>query len=126
MYWLFLFTGQATIRCAIAQRIVAIGTSLPEIATVVIASYRGHSEVALGNVLGSNIFNSLAVTGAAAMSGEVLVERNLFVFDMWVMLAATFALLGFVLTRKPIGRKTGFIFTAGYILYLLAIARSMI
>ena len=106
--------------------IVAIGTSLPEIATVVIASYRGHSEVALGNVLGSNIFNSLAVTGAAAMSGEVLVERNLFVFDMWVMLAATFALLAFVLTRKPIGRKTGVIFTAGYILYLLAIARSMI
>lgn len=106
--------------------IVAIGTSLPEIATVVIASYRGHSEVALGNVLGSNIFNSLAVMGGAAMAGDVVVERNLYVFDMWVMLAATFALLAFVLTRKPIGRKTGFIFTAAYVLYLLAIARSMI
>lgn len=110
----------------IGLTIVAIGTSLPEIATVVIASYRGHSEVALGNVLGSNIFNSLAVMGGAAMAGDVVVERNLYVFDMWVMLAATFALLAFVLTRKPIGRKTGFIFTAAYILYLLAIARSMI
>jgi cation:H+ antiporter len=109
----------------IGLTIIAIGTSLPEIATVVIASYRGHSEVAIGNVLGSNIFNSLAVMGAAAMSGSVMVERQLLVFDMWVMLAVTLALMIYVLSRKSIGRKTGAVFTLGYILYMLAIARSM-
>jgi len=110
----------------IGLTIIAIGTSLPEITTVVIASYRGHSEVAIGNVLGSNIFNSFAVMGAAAMAGPVAVEKELFVFDFWVMLVATFALLIFVLTRKPIGRKTGLIFTVAYILYMLAVAQRVI
>jgi cation:H+ antiporter len=110
----------------IGLTIIAIGTSLPEITTVVIASYRGHSEVAIGNVLGSNIFNCFAVMGAAAMSGSVLVERQLLVFDMWVMLAVTLALLVYVLSRKSIGRKTGAVFTLGYVLYMLAIARSIL
>ena len=109
----------------IGLTIVAIGTSLPEIATVIIASYRGHAEVAIGNVLGSNIFNSLAVLGAAAMAGPVPVDKQLYVFDMWVMLAATLALIVFVLSRRPIGRKTGIILTLGYVLYMLAIARSV-
>lgn len=109
----------------IGLTIVAIGTSLPEIATVVIASYRGHSEVAIGNVLGSNIFNSLAVMGAAAMAGPVTAEPELFRFDFWVMLVAMLALFVFVLSRKPIGRKTGIIFTLGYVFYMLAIARSV-
>jgi cation:H+ antiporter len=108
----------------IGLTIVAIGTSLPEIATVVIASYRGHSEVAIGNVLGSNIFNSLAVMGAAAMAGPITVVKELYRFDFWVMLVAMLALLMFVLTRKPIGRKTGIMFTIGYILYMLAIGRN--
>lgn len=106
----------------IGLTIIAIGTSLPEITTVVIASYRGHSEVAIGNVLGSNIFNSLAVMGAAAMAGPVMVEKELFSVDIWVMLIATFALLIYVLRRKPIGRKTGIVFTIAYILYMLAVA----
>lgn len=102
----------------IGLTIIAIGTSLPEIATVVIASYRGHSEVAIGNVLGSNIFNSLAVMGAAAMSGPVLVEKQLFQFDMWVMLASMLILMVFVMSRKPIGRKAGLVLTLGYVAYL--------
>lgn len=106
----------------IGLTIIAIGTSLPEITTVLIASYRGHSEVAIGNVLGSNIFNSFAVMGAAAMTGPVIVEKELLHLDMWVMLIATFALLIFVLKRKPIGRKTGVIFTSTYILYMLVVA----
>ncbi len=118
----FIAAGFGVSETVIGLTIVAIGTSLPEIATVVIASYRGHSEVAIGNVLGSNIFNSLAVMGAAAMAGPVMVEPELYVFDMWVMMASMLALLMFVLTRKPIGRKTGIMFTIGYILYMLAIA----
>ncbi|GLQ20144.1 calcium/sodium antiporter [Algimonas porphyrae] len=109
----------------IGLTIVAIGTSLPEITTVIVASLRGHSEVALGNVLGSNVFNLFAVMGAAAMTGPVLVEPGLFAFDFWVMLAATFALLIFVMSRRPIGRKTGLIFVVAYILYMLAILRGV-
>jgi len=106
----------------IGLTIVAIGTSLPEIATVIIATWRGHPEVAIGGVLGSNVFNIFAVMGAAAMAGPVMVDNTLKVFDFWVMLVAAIVLFVFIATRQPIGRKTGIIFTVGYILYLLAIA----
>ena len=110
----------------IGLTIVAIGTSLPEIATVVVASYRGHSEVAIGNVLGSNVFNLFAVMGATALTGPVPIERQLLTFDVWVMLASSIALLVFVLTRQPIGKKTGAIFLIGYVLYMLALVRGVI
>ena len=64
----------------IGLTIVAIGTSLPEVTTVVIAAYRGQAEVAIGNVLGSNIFNIFAVAGAASLTGPVLIEKQLLVF----------------------------------------------
>jgi cation:H+ antiporter len=109
----------------IGLTIIAIGTSLPEIATVVVASYRGHSEVAIGNVLGSNVFNLFAVMGATAMTGPVPIEKELLAFDVWVMLASSFALLLFVLTRQPIGKKTGIFFLIGYVLYMLALLRGV-
>lgn len=105
--------------------IIAVGTSLPEIATVVIATYRGHPEVAIGGVLGSNVFNIFAVMGASALAGPIFIDGSLKVFDVWVMLATSIVLLAFVLTRQPIGRKTGIIFTAGYVLYILAVAARM-
>lgn len=110
----------------IGLTIVAIGTSLPEIATVVVASYRGHSEVAIGNVLGSNVFNLFAVMGATALTGPVPIEKELLTFDVWVMLASSAALLVFVLRRQPIGKFTGVIFLVGYILYMLALASRVI
>lgn len=110
----------------IGLTIVAIGTSLPEVATVIVAAYRGHSEVAIGNVLGSNIFNLFAVMGAAALSGPVGIDKQLYVFDFWVMLVTMLALVGFIMTRKPIGRKTGAILFIGYLLYLAALVRAVI
>ncbi len=105
----------------IGLTIVAIGTSLPEVATVLVAAYRGHSEVAIGNVLGSNVFNIFAVMGASALAGEVMIKPELFVFDMWVMLAATVALFVFILRRMPIGKVTGIVFLLGYALYIGAV-----
>ena len=110
----------------IGLTIVAIGTSLPEIATVIVASYRGHSEVAIGNVLGSNVFNLFAVMGATAMTGPVPIDDRLLTFDVWVMLASSAALLLFVLRRQPIGRLMGAIFVIAYILYMLAIVSRVI
>lgn len=109
----------------IGLTIVAIGTSLPEVATVIVAAYRGHSEVAIGNVLGSNIFNIFAVMGAASLAGPVGIDKAIFVFDFWVMLAAMIVLMLFVMRRMPIGRKTGFVFFMCYCLYLAALVRGV-
>jgi len=116
-----LASGLGVSETIIGLTIVAIGTSLPEITTVIVATMRGHSEVALGNVLGSNVFNIFAVMGAAGLAGPVLIEDNLYHFDFWVMLIATMVLMIFVMRRKPIGRKTGAIFVLAYILYMLAV-----
>lgn len=110
----------------IGLTIVAIGTSLPEVATVIVAAYRGHSEVAIGNVLGSNIFNLFAVMGAASLSGPVGIDKQLFVFDFWVMLASMLFLIVFIGTRQPIGRKIGAMLFIGYLLYLAALVRAVI
>ncbi len=101
--------------------IVAIGTSLPEIATVIVATYRGHPEVAIGNVLGSNIFNLFAVMGASALAGPIGIDGELKIFDFWVMLVASVVLVLFILRRQPIGRKIGLALTIAYVLYMLAV-----
>ncbi len=105
----------------IGLTIVAIGTSLPELATVVVAAYRGQTDVALGNVLGSNVFNLFAVMGAAALAGPVVIERDMYIFDIWVMLAAAITILVLILSRRPISRGMGLLFSAAYILYILAL-----
>ncbi|MEP6342900.1 MAG: calcium/sodium antiporter [Maricaulaceae bacterium] len=110
----------------IGLTIVAIGTSLPEVTTVVISAYRGQTEVAIGNVLGSNVFNIFAVGGAAALTGPVVIESQLLVFDIWIMLAAMIALFVIILRRMPIGKKTGIIFVSLYVLYLAALVRGVI
>ena len=63
--------------------------------------------------------------GASALAGPVPIDGKLIAFDIWVMLATSVALLVFVMRRQPIGRKTGFIFVAGYILYMLALLRGV-
>lgn len=110
----------------IGLTIVAIGTSLPELATVIVAAYRGQTDVAIGNVLGSNVFNIFAVLGAAALTGPVYFPENFMVFDIWVMLAAIIALTIFVLRRAPIGRGIGAVFFAGYLLYMGGVARGVL
>lgn len=105
-------------QAVIGLTIVAIGTSLPEIATVIIAAYRGHPEVAIGNVLGSNVFNLFAVGGAAALAGPLYIRKEFFWFDHWVMLVAMLALTVYILSRNNIGKKTGLIFLIAYALYL--------
>ena len=114
-------TGFGVSATIIGLTIVAIGTSLPEIATVVVATYRGHPEVAIGNVLGSNVFNVFAVMGASALAGPIAIDKSLIRFDFWVMLLSSLILLLYVLRRQPIGRKTGIVFTLAYAAYLLSL-----
>ncbi len=99
--------------------VVAVGTSMPEIATSIVAAMRGQRDIAVGNVVGSNIFNILAVLGASGIaSGTGLsvseAARN---FDLWVMLAVAFACLPIMITGREIARWEGGVFLAYYAAY---------
>jgi cation:H+ antiporter len=105
----------------IGLTVVAVGTSLPELATSVIAAARGERELAVGNVVGSNIFNIGAVMGvaAAASPGGVPVEASAVNFDLPVMVAVAVALLPVAFTGYGIARWEGGLFVAYYGAYTL-------
>ncbi|WP_397541704.1 calcium/sodium antiporter [Roseovarius salis] len=109
----------------IGLTIVAIGTSMPELATSVIAARRGHGDVAFGNVVGSNIFNILGILGVTALLHPLEVPARIAGADIWVMLAATAVLLLFAWTGRRIGRREGaalLVVYAGYLAWLLLAA----
>mgnify|MGYP005853383679 CR=1 FL=1 len=103
---------------AIGLTLVALGTSLPELATTVMAAIRRQADVALGNVIGSNMFNLLAIIGVTALVGEVPVDPEFLRFDLWVMLAASLALIPFVILCRDLGRVWGIVLTCGYVGYV--------
>ncbi|MCH2248499.1 MAG: calcium/sodium antiporter [Cognatishimia sp.] len=105
----------------IGLTLIAIGTSLPELATTVMAALRKQADVALGNVIGSNMFNLLAIIGVASFVGPIPVAPGLLHFDLWVMLGASLLLLPFVVFRKDITRRWGVLLTAAYVVYLLVV-----
>jgi cation:H+ antiporter len=112
----------------IGLTVVAVGTSMPEIATSLIAALRGQRDIAVGNVVGSNIFNLLAVLGAAGLvsTGGLGVPDAARNFDLWVMLAVAFACLPILLTGREIARWEGMVFLgyyAAYVLYLILAAQ---
>ena len=96
--------------------IVAVGTSLPELVTSVVAARKGENDIALGNVVGSNIFNILFVLGISATVNPLTTGKQIIV-DLIVMMTVTLLLFGFALTKK-LNRKMGFVFLAIYVLYL--------
>lgn len=102
----------------IGLTIVAIGTSLPELTTSVIAALRGQGALAVGNAFGSNIFNVFAVGGASAMAGKLTVSPSLFHYDLWVMVGASVLLGIFVFARIKIGRLAGLTLLLAYGAYL--------
>jgi cation:H+ antiporter len=103
----------------IGLTLVAIGTSLPELATTVMAAIRKHADVALGNVIGSNMFNLLAIIGISTFVGPIPVDAGILRFDIWVMLAASLVLAPFVFFRWSMGRGVGLVFTALYVGYIV-------
>lgn len=110
----------------IGLTIVAIGTSLPELVTSIIAAIRKHSDVALGNILGSNIYNILGIGGVTALLAPTTIPAEIVRFDALVMLAATAALLVIARTGYRISRLEGAALLAGYSLYLFMIWPSTI
>jgi len=104
----------------IGLTLVAIGTSLPELATTVMAAIRKQADVALGNVIGSNMFNILAIVGLSSFLGEIPVEARVMQVDIWVMAGASVLLGYFVLRARDITRLWGVFLIALYVVYLLS------
>lgn len=106
----------------IGVTIVAVGTSMPELVTSVIAARKGHADVALGNVLGSNIFNILGILGVTAIVHPLQIPPEILKIDIWVMLAATGVLAGVAISGWHISRREGAVMLAGYGVYLVVLA----
>ncbi len=105
----------------IGLTLVAVGTSLPELATSLAAAIRRHADVAIGNVIGSNLFNLLGVMGATAVIRDVPVPGGFLRFDLWVMLGVAALLIPFAFTKKGIGRSAGVVFLLAYAIYIMAV-----
>lgn len=107
----------------IGLTIVAVGTSLPELATSLIAAFRGHSDIAVGNVVGSNIFNALLCLGAAALIAPVQAPFASVQFDLVALVVLT--LFGAVSMRGPrlITRLEGGLLVTAYVAFLIALSR---
>ena len=105
----------------IGLTIVAVGTSMPELVTSIVAALRGHSAVALGNVLGSNIYNILGIGGATALMAPTAMPTEIVRFDNLVMIAASMLLLVLARSGFRINRTEGALMVACYVGYLWAL-----
>ena len=118
-----LAKGYGVTDAIVGLTLVAIGTSLPELATTFIAFVRKKAEVVLGNLIGSNIFNLFAIIGITSLISPVPVDPTFIKFDFWVMLGASALIAPFILLNIQFNRLSGFLFVALYISYLTVILK---
>lgn len=101
----------------IGLTIVAVGTSLPELAASIAAGLKRQGDVVIGNILGSNIYNILGILGITATVKPLTISEQILGVDIWVMCAAAVAAIAFSLTDSKISRNEGAILLAGYVFY---------
>jgi cation:H+ antiporter len=101
----------------IGLTVVAVGTSLPELATAVVAAYRRNSDVALGNVIGANIYNLLAIIGLVSAVTPVPIPGQILTFDLWFMLSVTALMLTLVVVQNGLRRWAGAFFLGAFAAY---------
>lgn len=92
----------------IGLTIIAVGTSLPELATAITASLKGHSDLVFGNVIGSNIYNVFGVLGATTLVNPLSIPQQIAHFDLWVMGVATLMTIYFTRKHRTVTRMMGF------------------
>lgn len=108
----------------IALTLVAMGTSMPELATSAVAAFRRQTDIAVGNVVGSNIFNILSILGASAMVRPLAVPTSMLFFDIPVMLVVAILTLPIVLSGHTISRKEGAVLVLALVAYTLVLIYS--
>jgi cation:H+ antiporter len=108
-------------KSVIALTIIAFGTSLPELVTCVVAATKGHHDISVGNLVGSNIFNTLLVVGGAGVVRPFEIgERLAGGTDYWIMIIVSMAFaLAVILGKRIIGRLSGTLMLCGYVGYLV-------
>ena len=117
-----LMVGAATIiarglgitETVIGITVVAVGTSLPELATTVVAAYRKHADVAIGNVLGSSLFNIMAILGVVTVVTPLPVPDEILHLDIWVLAGITVLVIALALAGMRLGRPFGVLLLLGY------------
>lgn len=102
----------------IGLTIISIGTSMPELATSAIAAFRKQADVALGNIMGSNIYNTLGIGGATGLLAPTVIPDEIMHYDNLVMLGASLAMLIFARSGYRLSRPEGFVLLAGYAIYI--------
>jgi cation:H+ antiporter len=102
----------------IGLTVVAVGTSLPELATSIMAAIKRQADVAIGNVIGSNIFNIFSILGITALIQPIDIPQDISGIDNWVMLATAIVLVVFGLTGSKITRAEGIVLLISYIAYI--------
>ncbi len=102
--------------------VFAFGTSLPELVAAMVAAGRGHTDVAVGNVIGSNIFNLMGILGAASLVTPIPFNDALQQIDLWVLLAATLVLFPIIISGWRISRREGALLLFCYIGYIGSVA----
>jgi len=103
----------------IGLTLVAVGTSLPELSISVLAAFRKHTDVAIGNILGSNIFNVLGILGVSAFMQPLTVNTRILAFDQWVLLGLSLLIMLFLYTGRKLSRWEGGVLFLGYVAYIL-------
>ncbi|HEX6110744.1 MAG TPA: calcium/sodium antiporter [Geminicoccaceae bacterium] len=106
----------------IGLTVVAVGTSLPELVTSVMAVQRRQGDIAVGNIVGSNIYNILGILGLTALVQPLSVPQDILRLDLWVMLGVTALLIVFAVTGWRLSRWEGGLLLAGYLTYLGVLA----
>lgn len=105
----------------IGLSIIAFGTSLPELSTCIIAAMKRHTDIVVGNILGSNVFNIMMIIGATAMLKPIeksAIAPQVVTLDIWVMAGVGVLLSVLLLVFRRVGRITGSVFVAGYVCYI--------
>lgn len=110
--------GFGVSEAVIGLTIVAIGTSLPELSTAIMAGIRGHSDVSLGNILGSNIYNMMGILGITALVRPLTIPASILTFDLWIMVAATMLMILVAVRHYKVTRREGGMLFTLYIGYL--------
>lgn len=112
--------GMGISETIVGLSIIALGTSLPELAVTVIAALRGHKGVAIGNVLGSNVINILGILGVTSIyAGGISISGEFAGRDIWVVMITSGLVAAMLLDNRRIGKRVGLVMVIGYLLYMI-------
>lgn len=105
----------------IGLSLIALGTSLPELSTTVVSALHKSSDVAVGNVIGSNLFNVLAIMGVTSLIADVPVQPGVLQWDIWIMLGSSLILLVYAFGKFRMGPVAGLVLLASYVAYMTSL-----